>query len=58
VSRNDPKNALKVELGQLEQENSAVDITRLLVAYALRTGAVEEKTWKELFRAVIQRPGK
>jgi hypothetical protein len=49
---------LEIKLGQLDEWNSAVDITKLLVAYALRIGAVEEKTWKELITAVIQRPGK
>ena len=58
MSRNDPKAALKIELGQLHEENNAVDITKLLVAYALRIGAVKEKTWEELSAVVIQRPGK
>jgi hypothetical protein len=58
VSRNDPKNALKIELGQLDAENNFIDITQLLAAYALRIGAVEEKTWEDLMAVVSQRPSK
>ncbi len=50
--------ALKLEFGQLDEANNTVDITKLLVAYALRIGAVTEKTWEELVRAVVQRPNK
>jgi hypothetical protein len=58
VSRNDPKNALKIELGQLDTENNCIDITQLLAAYALHIGAVEEKTWEDLTAVVSQRPSK
>lgn len=49
---------MKVELGQLNKENNAVDVTKLLLAYALRIGAVEETTWEELITTVFERPSK
>lgn len=49
---------MKIELGQLNDENSVVDITKLLSAYALRIGAVKESTWESLIQAVIARPSK
>ncbi|KAK7890241.1 hypothetical protein LTR67_008126 [Exophiala xenobiotica] len=52
------QNALKIELGQLDAENNSVDITKLLVVYALCIGAVEEKTWEDLIVVVSQRPSK
>ncbi|KAK5234661.1 hypothetical protein LTR47_004104 [Exophiala xenobiotica] len=58
TSKNDPEKALKVELGQLHAENNCVDITKLLVAYALRIDVVEQKTWEDLITVVSQRPSK
>jgi hypothetical protein len=59
VSRRDKSNALTVELGQLPDDNaSAVDPVKLCIAYALRIGAVEEKSWPGLLDAVRSRPSK
>jgi len=49
---------MQIELGQLDEKNSAVDVTKLLVAYALRIGAVKENSWEELISVVIRRPSK
>jgi hypothetical protein len=59
VSRRDKSNAITVELGQLPDDNaSAVDPVKLCIAYALRIGAVEEKSWPGLLDAVRSRPSK
>ena len=47
-----------MQLGELNDANSAVDVTKLLIAYALRIGAVEETSWPELINATLRRPSR
>ena len=56
--RDDPRNALEVELRQLSEQNNVVDIIKLLVAYALRIGAVKQTTWESLIASVMRRPSR
>jgi hypothetical protein len=59
VFRRDKSDALTAQLGQLPNDNaSVVDPVKLCIAYALRIGAVEEKSWPELLDAVRSRPSK
>ncbi|KAF7189366.1 hypothetical protein HII31_09344 [Pseudocercospora fuligena] len=57
--KRDSSKATKIELRQLpSDEDSAVDVTKLLVAYALRVGAVQETNWVNLIDAVLSRPSR
>lgn len=49
---------MKVTLGQLEDADSTLDVTKLLIAHALRTGAVEQTSWATLIDAVLRRPSR
>jgi hypothetical protein len=49
---------MSVELHQLADENSAVDLTKLCVEYALRIGLVGETSWLDLLKSVLNHPSK
>ncbi|EXJ57123.1 hypothetical protein A1O7_07467 [Cladophialophora yegresii CBS 114405] len=56
--KNDPRNALQLEFGLLDEEHNTVDVVKLLVAYALRIGRVAETAWEELISVVLRRRSK
>jgi hypothetical protein len=56
--RQDPGNAMSVELHQLHDSLSVVDPVKLCVAYALRIGLVTETSWSALMDNVLNRPSK
>lgn len=58
ADRRDRKAATHVELGQLADADSTVDVTKLLLAYALRIGAVEQTSWSDLIDVVLRRPSR